>query len=49
MMDFAESKPNHRTYFAFQAPIPREEWISILLKLALYLVSIGVGYLLFPR
>jgi len=49
MPDCMEKNPNHRSYFACRAWLPKDEWISILLKVTVYLLSIGVGYLLYSR
>ena len=47
MMDCIESKPQNRSYFSFR--IAKETWAPIVLAVAAYLVTMGIGYLLYPR
>ena len=47
MMDFVQQQPKNRSYFSIR--LPKEEWASIFLALAAYLMTMGIGFLLYPR
>ncbi len=49
MIDMAEHKPKNRSYFSFRTQIGREELMPLFLAVAAYLVTMGIGCLLYPR
>ncbi len=54
MMDCAEHKPRNRSYFSIRMQkevwmLKKEEWTSIILAVAAYLIAMGIGFLIYPR
>jgi hypothetical protein len=47
MMECTEHKPRNRTYFSIR--LQKEEWTPIVLALAAYLMTMGIGSLIYPR
>lgn len=47
MLDCTEHKPKNRSYF--RLGLKKEEWTPIILALAAYLMTMGIGFLIYPR
>lgn len=49
MVDLAEHKPKNRSYFAASIRVRKEEWMTFALAVAAYFVTMGIGFLLYPK